>query len=91
MYEAEYYTASWCQPCKTFKPLAMKVFTEAGIPLKFNDVDDDEGGSKSVLNHVASIPTVIVYRKDEGGWYEVDRITGAFPEQNLRTRLDKLG
>jgi thioredoxin-like negative regulator of GroEL len=51
-----YFSASWCQPCKNFKPIMEQVSRE--LPVQFVDVDasPDLVAEYSVRN----VPTVIV-------------------------------
>jgi thiol-disulfide isomerase/thioredoxin len=81
MLRARYYTASWCLPCRSFRPVAERVFAEWKIPLLFIDV---ENALEAAANdNVTSVPTIIMTDGDG----EVDRIVGAFPEPRLKERL----
>lgn len=73
---ARYITADWCAPCRTFKPLAIRVFEEYGIPLEIIDVEDIDPSE-----NVKSIPTILFNNTDI-------RTTGAWPEDKLRALLD---
>jgi thioredoxin-like negative regulator of GroEL len=84
MLAGQYFSAEWCQPCKTFRPIAYKVFEEFNIDLYSFDVDDVPEVAED--NTIMSVPTIIIYR----GSKEVDRIVGAFPEAKLRERLQSL-
>jgi putative thioredoxin len=84
MLSGVYVTATWCQPCKTFKPIAERVFREMGYNLNFIDVDDPD--VEVYLGGVKSVPTIVIFKQGE----IVDRIVGAFPEPRLRERLDRL-
>lgn len=81
MLSATYYTASWCGPCKTFKPLATKVFNEMKIPLDIQDVDELDPFVVQSLN-IASVPTVM--------FNNGERIVGAWPEGKLREKLNHM-
>jgi thioredoxin 1 len=85
MLNAQYFTADWCQPCKTFKPIAEKAFAEAKIPLMFIDVE--KSPHLSEVYGISSVPTIVITDGPNG---QVDRIVGAFPEPRLRERLAKL-
>ena len=37
-----YFTAVWCGPCKTFKPIVQQVMSETGTNVQFIDVDQDK-------------------------------------------------
>ena len=36
-----YFSAKWCGPCKTFKPV-MEKLEEKGYPIYFVDIDEDQ-------------------------------------------------
>ena len=84
MLRIDYFTASWCGPCKTFKPVMLKVTDEMGVDLSIWDVDINP--EKSSGYQVMSVPTSIIWKDD----VIVDTIVGAFPEPRLRERLDRL-
>ena len=51
-----YFSASWCQPCKNFKPIMEQVSRE--LPVQFVDVD---ASPDLVAEYgVRNVPTVIV-------------------------------
>ena len=50
-----YFSAQWCGPCKTFKPLLERLEKE-GYPIYFQDVDSDPILAESY--HVRSVPTI---------------------------------
>lgn len=80
---AVYFTAPWCQPCKTFKPLAQRVLEEEGV--SYSEFDISLMSDSEVReNRIQSVPTVVLY--DESG-LEHDRIVGAFPEGRFRERV----
>lgn len=53
-----YFTATWCGPCKMFKPTVQQVDSELGIGITYVDVDL----SKDLAHryNVNSVPTIIV-------------------------------
>ena len=80
MRTAKYFTATWCGPCKAFKPVMNEVAGE-GYMVEFLDVDNNsEMASKY---GVRSVPTTII---EENG-VEVNRFVGAIPKQQV---IDKL-
>ena len=81
MKTVKYFTASWCAPCRMFKPI-MKEIEREGHSIHFIDVDFDEGdlAEKYRIQHV---PTTII----EVNGNEVDRFTGPLSKQEV---LDKL-
>ena len=77
---AKYFSATWCGPCKPFKPVMNEVAGE-GYMVEFLDVDNNsEMASKY---GVRSVPTTII---EENG-VEVNRFVGAIPKQQV---IDKL-
>ena len=77
---AKYFSATWCGPCKAFKPVMNEVAGE-GYMVEFLDVDNNsEMASKY---GVRSVPTTII---EENG-VEVNRFVGAIPKQQV---IDKL-
>ena len=56
MKEILYFSATWCQPCKNFKPIMEQVSRE--LPVQFVDVD---ANPQLVAEYgVRSVPTVII-------------------------------
>ena len=77
---AKYFSATWCGPCKAFKPV-MNEGAGEGYMVEFLDVDNNsEMASKY---GVRSVPTTII---EENG-VEVNRFVGAIPKQQV---IDKL-
>lgn len=51
-----YFNATWCQPCKNFKPIMERVSRE--LPVEFIDID---ANPQLVAEYgIKSVPTVIV-------------------------------
>lgn len=76
----KYFSATWCGPCKVFKPVMNEIASE-GYHVEFIDIDNlSDLASKY---NVRSVPTTII---EENG-IEVDRIVGSVPKQQV---LDKL-
>ena len=81
MRTAKYFTATWCGPCKAFKPVMNEVVGE-GYSIQFIDVDSQsELASK---DGVRSVPTTVI---EENG-VEVDRFVGAIPKQSVIQKLN---
>ena len=63
-----YFSASWCQPCKNFKPIMEQVSRE--LPVQFVDVD---ASPQLVAEYgVRSVPTLIAVDNNK----EVKRMVG---------------
>ena len=50
-----YFGATWCGPCKTFKPVIKKL-EESGYPISFHDIDEDPVLAES--HRVQSVPQI---------------------------------
>jgi len=59
MKEILYFSATWCQPCKNFKPIMERVGQT--IPVAFIDVDTNPGMTSAY--GIKSVPT-LVFLKD---------------------------
>ena len=80
MRTAKYFTATWCGPCKAFKPIILELISE-GYNITIHDVDQNkELASK---HGVRSIPTTVI---EENG-VEVDRFVGALPKETVKNKL----
>ena len=81
MKTAKYFTATWCGPCKAFKPVMNEVAGE-GHSVQFIDVDENQPLASKY--GVRSVPTTVI---EENG-IEVDRFVGALPKQQVIQRLN---
>ena len=80
MKTAKYFTAAWCGPCKSFKPIMNEIANE-GYSVQFIDIDQNQGLTSQ--HNVRSVPTTII---EENG-VEVDRFVGALPKQSVKNKL----
>ena len=76
----KYFSATWCGPCKVFKPVMNEIAGE-GHSVQFIDIDQSQ--DLAAKYGVRSVPTTVI---EENG-IEVDRIVGSVPKQQV---LDKL-
>ena len=76
----KYFSATWCGPCKSFKPVINEIASE-GYSVQFIDID--KSPNTATQYSVMSVPTVII---EENG-SEVDRFVGAIPKQMVLERL----
>ena len=80
MKTAKYFGATWCGPCKTFKPVMNEVAGE-GHSVQFIDIDQQQDLAARYM--VRSVPTTII---EENGM-EVDRIIGSVSKQQVMGKL----
>ena len=53
-----YFTATWCGPCKMFKPTVQAVSAETGVGINYIDVDQQQDVAQKY--GISSVPTIIV-------------------------------
>ena len=76
----KYFSATWCGPCQSFKPVMNEIASE-GYSIEFIDVDQEQ--NKATKYGVRSVPTVVI---EENG-IEVDRFVGSIPKQMILEKL----
>ena len=76
----KYFSATWCGPCKSFKPVMNEIVSE-GYSVQFIDID--QSPNTATQYNVMSVPTVII---EENG-SEVDRFVGSMPKQMILEKL----
>lgn len=77
--------AEWCEPCKTLSPTLEALAAEANGTFELAKVDVDANESLSVQFGVKSIPTVVAIKNGK----EVERFTGALPEEAIRAFIER--
>jgi len=76
MKEILYFSATWCGPCKNFKPIMEQVSRE--LPVRFVDVDSNP---QLVAEYgVRSVPTVIFLKDGQ----TVDKKAGVLTEAQIK-------
>ena len=81
MRTAKYFTATWCGPCKVFKPVMNEIKNE-GYSVQFIDADENQALMQQL--NVRAVPTTII---EENG-VEVDRFMGALPKDQVIQKLN---
>ena len=76
----KYFTATWCGPCQSFKPIMQEVANE-GHSVHFIDIDSERDTAQQY--NVRSVPTVVI---EENG-SEVNRLIGATTKQIVLENL----
>ena len=76
----KYFSATWCGPCKTFKPIMNEI---AGEGYSVQVIDIDQQQDLAARYNVRSVPTTII---EENG-IEVDRIIGSVSKQQVMSKL----
>jgi thioredoxin-like negative regulator of GroEL len=83
MKTAKYFTASWCGPCKAFKPIIEELIEE-GQPIEILDIDEHQ--ELAAHFNILSVPTTIILEDDDD--QELERFIGARTKQFIKNRLD---
>lgn len=76
----KYFTASWCGPCKFFKPTIKELIKE-GENIEIVDIDDNPRESKDYK--VMGVPTLVF--ENSGETYA--RTTGIIPKDQIKEIL----
>ena len=80
------FSATWCGPCKTLKPVMDKLSDEYKDRANFYITDiEDSGINTGSSAGIRGVPTVIIYKKG----VEIDRKVGGVPESHMKEFLDK--
>jgi|TARA_A100001388_G_C28529945_1_gene385059 thioredoxin 1 len=80
MKSLKYFSATWCGPCKVFKPV-MQELAGQGHSIEFIDVDEQSDVATEF--GVRSVPTTVVMENGQ----EVDRFVGAIPKEQVLERI----
>jgi thioredoxin 1 len=80
MKTVKYFSATWCGPCQTFKPIMNEISNE-GHSVQFIDIDQQEDLARQY--NVRSVPTIVI----EQGGTEVNRLIGATSKQVVLENL----
>ncbi|MAG91869.1 thioredoxin [Candidatus Woesearchaeota archaeon] len=76
--------APWCGPCRIVGPVLEKLSSEFANKLVFAKLNVDENQDTAAKHDVRGIPCMIIFKDGK----ELDRVVGAFPEPELRKRID---
>ena len=76
--------APWCGPCRLVSPVLEKISSEYISKLKFSKMNVDDNQELAAKYDVRGIPCMIIFSKGK----ELDRLIGAYPEPELRKKID---
>ena len=71
-----YFSSTWCQPCKNFKPIMESVSNS--IPVQFIDVDQNP--TLSAQYNIRSIPTLVFLKDGQ----EINKKPGVLSESQVK-------
>ena len=77
---AKYFSATWCGPCKQFKPIMQELLDE-GYNIEF--IDGDENKEVAIEYNIRSIPTTVI--EEEGK--EINRLVGVKSKEEMIDEL----
>ena len=77
---AKYFSATWCGPCKQFKPIMQELSNE-GYNIEF--IDGDENRDLAIKYNIRSIPTTVI--EEEGK--EINRLLGVKSKEEIIKEL----
>jgi thiol-disulfide isomerase/thioredoxin len=79
------FTAPWCGPCRTVKPI-MEALEKEFPQVTFQTIDIDVTPEEELIPYgVRSIPAVLIFENGE----EVTRIVGSLPKAEYQRVLEK--
>ena len=76
--------ADWCMPCLMIAPIVEELANQLK-EIKFARVNIDENQKLSDKFKITSIPCLVIFKSGK----EVERITGALPEEVLEEKIVK--
>lgn len=79
------FTAAWCGPCKTLKPVLAALATEYGNHIEIVEIDTEEDPVAAQRYNVRAMPTIVLERDG----VEVGRVVGARPRAFLAGMIDR--
>jgi thioredoxin 1 len=80
MKTAKYFSATWCGPCRTFKPVIQEAIAD-GHSIEIVDVDENQ--SLAQQYQIMSVPTLVIEQDGQ----IVDSVVGATSKDDLIQRL----
>jgi thiol-disulfide isomerase/thioredoxin len=84
MKTAKYFSATWCGPCKQFKPIMEELASE-GYNIEF--IDGDENPKEAMKYNIRSVPTTIILEGEAFSYHESARIVGVRTKEEMIKEL----
>lgn len=75
--------AEWCGPCKKIAPAMEELAAEFCGEVAFGKCNTDENQPIAMRFQISAIPTLLFF----SGGQMADRLTGAYPKENIRKRI----
>ena len=76
--------APWCGPCRIVGPVLEKISSEYAHKLVFSKLNVDDSQEIAARYDIRGIPCMIIFKDGN----EADRIIGAYPEAQLKSKID---
>ena len=80
------FSATWCGPCQTLKPILEALATEYKGKVNIGKVDIDQNGDLASQFSVMSVPTIVFFQNGK----PVDSMIGVSPKSALKERIEGL-
>tara|TARA_B100000676_G_C17698979_1_gene640244 strand:- start:361 stop:606 length:246 start_codon:yes stop_codon:yes gene_type:complete len=80
MKTAKYFSATWCGPCRMFKPIVQEAIDE-GHSIEMVDVDENQALAQRY--QIMSVPTLVIEQDGQ----IVDAVIGSTTKEDLIQRL----
>ena len=77
--------AEWCGPCRMMAPAFKAAAAQFPLKARFLKVNTEVNQTTAAQFGIRGIPTIIVFK----GGREVDRVSGALPEQQIMQLVNK--
>ncbi len=78
--------AQWCGPCKAIGPSVEELYQEYSGKAVIGKVDVDNNQELASKYGIMSIPTILFFKDGK----VVDKLKGAAPKKDLKSKLDKI-